>query len=273
MLVTLRADTQRRGFPTRHSAPSVGVMAARLARRGRVFSRAAGGGPAALGARCQESLSLGRGAGGWPVDLDVALARIFTRDESSLSGGFGGAGGYEYGAAAGGGGGGGGGGGAGGGGGGSPWRSLWGANAELRTDARRALKALGRRRAAPAPLSVSGSAVLDESGELVAAAAAALRVSTGGGGRSGVGAKVQVNNRGFCNVSLQVRSARSTRLGLLGLYPLLRLAWDAASAARERRRQRRAAAAAAEGRRQRRRAAREAAAAVARGDGGGGAQQ
>ncbi|KIY94908.1 hypothetical protein MNEG_13051 [Monoraphidium neglectum] len=136
------------------------------------------------------------------------------------------------------------------------WRSLWGANAELRTDARRVLRC---RRVAP--LSVSGSAVVDESGELVAAVAAGLRVVTGP--RTGVGAKVQVNSRGYCNASLQIRSHTSTRLGLLGLYPLGTLLWDMAGAGLERRRARRRA------ERQRRQQARKEQQ-RALGDGGGG---
>jgi hypothetical protein len=71
LLVLLRADTQRRGAPFRHNTPSVGIMAARLARRCRP-----GQGPLALGVRLQDSLSFGHGPGGQPVDMDVAVARV-----------------------------------------------------------------------------------------------------------------------------------------------------------------------------------------------------
>ncbi|KAI8469532.1 MAG: hypothetical protein J3K34DRAFT_279073 [Monoraphidium minutum] len=223
LLVCLRADTSRRGFPLRANTPSAGLMAARLARRCRLDR-----GPLALGLRLQDSLSLGHGPRGQPVDLDVAVARMLTRSGA-------GAAGADAAAAAGlpGGGADDGGG----------WQSLWGANAEVRTDARRALRA--RR---PAPLSLSGSAVLDESGELVAAAAAGLRVVTGP--RAGVGAKLQVNNRGYCNASLQVRSHSSTRLGLVGLLPLGTLLWQCGGAALERRAARRRTARAAAAQRQ-----------------------
>ncbi|GBF93385.1 hypothetical protein Rsub_06423 [Raphidocelis subcapitata] len=218
VLVVLRADTQRRGFPLRCNTPSAGLMAARLARRCRP-----GAGPLAVGVRLQNSLALGRGGGfgGAPVDMDVAVARMLTRPDAPGAGAYGPGGPLAAAPLDGGG----------------PdslsladgWRSLWGANAELRTDARRVLR---MRRVAP--LSLSGSAVMEDGGEWVAAAAAGLRVVTGA--RSGVGAKVQVNNRGFCNASLQVRSHADTRLGLLGLLPLATLAWECVAAAAERRR-------------------------------------
>jgi hypothetical protein len=71
LLVMVRADTQRRGFPLRHNTPSAGVMAARLARRCRP-----GQGPLALGVRLQDSISMGHGPGGQPLDMDFAVARV-----------------------------------------------------------------------------------------------------------------------------------------------------------------------------------------------------
>jgi ABC-type uncharacterized transport system ATPase component len=38
--------------------------------------------------------------------------------------------------------------------------------------------------------------------------------------------KVQVNNRGVASMNVQVRAARDTWLGLVGLVPLVTLAWE-----------------------------------------------
>jgi len=93
--------------------------------------------------------------------------------------------------------------------------AAWGANAELRTDAR---QLVGSRY--PSPVSLSGS-VMGQRGEAIAAVSAAVQLQQGR--RSAVGGKVQLNNRGAATVGLQVRSDGCQWLGLLGMVPLVNL--------------------------------------------------
>jgi hypothetical protein len=94
----------------------------------------------------------------------------------------------------------------------------WGANAELRTDAR---QLLGSRYSAP--LSLSGS-VMGHRNETMGALSAAMQVQRGR--RSGVGGKLQLNSRGIASLGLQVRSDGPQWWGLVGLVPLFNLGWD-----------------------------------------------
>lgn len=70
MLVVLRMDSQRRGFPVAANNPSVGVMVARLAQECRPHR-----GPVATGLRLQDCIRLS-GPGGAPVELDLALGKV-----------------------------------------------------------------------------------------------------------------------------------------------------------------------------------------------------
>lgn len=70
LLMVLRADSQRRGFPLAQNNPSVGIMLARLAPDCRPLQ-----GPLATGVRLQDCIRLS-GPGGAPVELDMALGKV-----------------------------------------------------------------------------------------------------------------------------------------------------------------------------------------------------
>jgi hypothetical protein len=70
MLMVLRVDSQRRGFPIGANNPSVGLMMARLAQECRPHR-----GPVATGVRLQDCVRMS-GPGGAPVELDVALGKV-----------------------------------------------------------------------------------------------------------------------------------------------------------------------------------------------------
>jgi hypothetical protein len=70
MLMVLRLDSQRRGFPVGANNPSVGLMMARLAQESRPHR-----GPVATGVRLQDCVRM-TGPGGAPVELDVALGKV-----------------------------------------------------------------------------------------------------------------------------------------------------------------------------------------------------
>jgi hypothetical protein len=74
MLMVLRLDSQRRGFPVGANNPSVGLMMARLAQECRPHR-----GPVATGVRLQDCVRVS-GPGGAPVELDVALGKVRMRE-------------------------------------------------------------------------------------------------------------------------------------------------------------------------------------------------
>eukprot|EP00775_Hariotina_reticulata_P003525 gene3525-3794_t len=173
MLVVLKMDSQRRGFPFAANNPAVGVLLARLAQECRLHR-----GPLATGLRLQDCVRLS-GPGGAPVELDMAVGKLFSRSTLGQD------------------------------------DDAWGANAELRTDAR---QLVGSRYSSP--VSLSGS-VMGQRGDTIAAVSAAVQLQRGR--RSAVGGKVQLNNRGAATVGVQVRSDGSQWLSLVGLVPLVNL--------------------------------------------------
>ncbi|KAF6261120.1 hypothetical protein COO60DRAFT_810130 [Scenedesmus sp. NREL 46B-D3] len=175
MLMVLRLDSQRRGFPVAANSPALGLMLARLAHECRLHR-----GPVAAGVRLQDCVRVS-GPGGAPVELDLALGKLFCRAGLEPD-------------------------------------DAWGANAEVRTDAR---QLLGSRHSAP--LSLSGS-LMNHRGETMAALSAAMQVQRGR--RSGVGGKLQLNSRGVASLGLQVRSDGPQWWGLVGLVPLFNLGWE-----------------------------------------------
>ncbi len=92
----------------------------------------------------------------------------------------------------------------------------WGANAELRTDARRLFSC---RYASPLSLSAS---VLQHHGESLGAVSAALQAQHSR--RAGVAGRVQINSRGVASFGLQLRSEEPRWWGAAGLVPLGNLA-------------------------------------------------
>lgn len=94
----------------------------------------------------------------------------------------------------------------------------WGGNLEVRTDAR---QLVGSRFSAPLSLS---SSVMSHKGEMMAAVATSLQVRTGA--KSGLGGKLQINNKGHGQLSVHVKSNEHHWWGLVGLVPLFNLAVD-----------------------------------------------
>ena len=96
-----------------------------------------------------------------------------------------------------------------------------GGSAELRADLR---PVFGWRYSTP--LSLSGS-VMSHKGEQLAAVSAGMQGQWDS--HKAVMGKLQVNNRGVASMNVQVRAARDTWLGLVGLVPLVTLVWEKVS--------------------------------------------